>query len=186
VTDPIDRIEFEGRVLHQDGFAALCRRLLPQWRDRMDPALVAWIERGSRFSLIEYREAEFACARLFHGIQALFKRYDFLVTPTNSRAAPPTAFDAANDEAEIGGVKCGIARQGWTSYQYPFNLTGRPAISVPSGFGDDGSPTGRQIIGRWGGDNDVFRFASFLEQARPWAQRRPAPSPFCRAIMQAS
>ena len=68
----------------------------------------------------------------------------------------------------------GITRQSWTAYQYPFNLTGHPAISVPSGFASDGLPTGLQIVGRWAHDLDVLRAAALFEQARPWADKRPA------------
>ena len=177
VDDAIDWIELEGRILYQAGFSVLCRPFLPTWRERMDPVIQAWAERGSRFSVADYREAELARTRLFRQVQKLFQRYDFLVMPTNSRTALPVAFDAANEEVEVDGVKCGITRQGWTSYQYPFNLTGHPALSVPSGFGDDGLPTGIQIVGRWGQDDDVFRLAAFLEQARPWAQHRPPSAP---------
>ncbi|MFN7000249.1 MAG: amidase family protein, partial [Elioraea tepidiphila] len=130
-------------------------------------------ERGSRFSLAQFREAQFARAGLFRAIQGLLDRYDVLVTPTASRTALPADFDAANDEVEVDGVKCGITRQGWTSYQYPFNLTGHPALSLPSGFGTDGLPTGVQIVGRWGAEADILRLGALLEAARPWAQHRP-------------
>ena len=91
----------------------------------------------------------------------------------STRTALPVGFDAANDEVEVDGVKCGITRQGWTSPQYPFNLTGHPALSLPSGFGADGLPTAVQIVGRWGAEVDVLRLGALLERARPWAQHRP-------------
>ena len=81
--------------------------------------------------------------------------------------------DAANDDVMIDGHKCGITRQGWTSYQYPFNLTGHPALALPSGFGTDGLPTSVQIVGRWGHETDVLRLGALLERARPWAQHQP-------------
>ncbi len=173
VTAPIDWIEFEGRVLYQANFAVFCAKYLPEWRDRMDPVTLAFMERGGQFSLAQFREAQFARSRLFRAIQGLFDRYHVLVTPTASRTALPADFDAANDEVEVDGVKCGITRQGWTSYQYPFNLTGHPAISLPSGFGTDGLPTGVQLVGRWGAEADILRLGALLEQARPWAQHRP-------------
>lgn len=173
VAETIDWIEFEGRVLYQANFAVFCAKYLPEWRDRMDPVTLAFMERGGQFSLAQFREAQFARAGLFRAIQALLDRYDVLVTPTTSRTALPANFDAANDEVEVDGVKCGITRQGWTSYQYPFNLTGHPAISLPSGFGADGLPTGVQIVGRWGAEADILRLGALLEAARPWAQNRP-------------
>jgi len=174
VTDTIDWIEYEGRVLYQANFAVFCAPFLPEWQDRMDPVTLAFMERGAQFTLADFRNAQFARTRLFRAVQSLFDRYDMLVMPTMTRTALPVAFDAANDQVEVDGVACGITRQGWTSPQYPFNLTGHPAVSLPSGFGADGLPTAVQVVGRWGAEADVLRLGALLERARPWADRRPA------------
>jgi aspartyl-tRNA(Asn)/glutamyl-tRNA(Gln) amidotransferase subunit A len=173
VRETIDWIEPEGRVLYQANFAVLLAQHLPRWKDRMDPTTLAFMERGGEFTLAEFRQAQFARTRLFHAVQGLLARHDALLMPTMSRTALPVEFDAAHDEVEVDGVPCGITRQGWTSPQYPFNLTGHPALSVPSGFGTDGLPTGLQIVGRWGAEADVLRLGALLEQARPWAGHRP-------------
>ena len=171
--DGIDWIEHPGRVMYQANYAVALRRHLPRWRDRMDPSLLAFMERGAQFSLEQFREGQYARTRLFREIQALFERFDVLVTPTLSRTALPATFDAAHDEVEIDGELCGITRQGWSSYVYPFNLTGHPALTLPSGFADDGLPTSVQLVGRWGADLDLFRLGAILEDARPWAASRP-------------
>jgi aspartyl-tRNA(Asn)/glutamyl-tRNA(Gln) amidotransferase subunit A len=173
VTQRIDWIEYEGRVLYQANFAVFCAPYLSKWANQMDPVTLAFMERGGKFSLADFRNAQFARTALFRTIQSLFERYDFIVTPTNARTALDVGHDAANDEVVIDGVKCGITRQGWTSYQYPFNLTGHPALAVPSGFGTDGLPTSVQIVGRWRAETDVLRLGALLEQARPWTQHRP-------------
>ena len=173
VDDAIDWIEYEGRVLYQANFAVFCAPFLPEWRDRMDPVTLAFMERGAQFTLADFRNAQFARTRLFRAVQALFDRYDMLVMPTMTRTALPAAFDAANDAVMVDGVACGITRQGWTSPQYPFNLTGHPTVSLPSGFGADGLPTAVQVVGRWGAEADVLRIGALLERARPWAQYRP-------------
>ena len=173
VTETIDWIEYEGRVLYQANFAVFCAQYLPKWQNQMDPVTLAFMERGARFTLADFRNAQFARTTLFRRIQSLLERYDFLATPTNSRTALDVGHDAANDEVVVDGVTCGITRQGWTSYQYPFNLTGHPALAVPSGFGADGLPTSVQIVGKWGHETDVLRLGALLEAARPWAQHRP-------------
>jgi len=170
----IDWIEYEGRVLYQANFAVFCAQYLPKWQNQMDPVTLAFMDRGATFSLADFRNAQYARTRLFRAIQELFATYDFIVTPTNSRTALDVTHDAANDEVVVDGVKCGITRQGWTSYQYPFNLTGHPAIALPSGFGTDGLPTSVQIVGKWGAEADILRLGALLETARPWAQHRPA------------
>jgi Asp-tRNA(Asn)/Glu-tRNA(Gln) amidotransferase A subunit family amidase len=52
-----------------------------------------------------------------------------------------------------------------------------PALAVPSGLGDNGVPTGIEIVGDTFEDETVFRIALALEAARPWygeAQTRPS------------
>lgn len=173
VADPIDWIEFPGRIVYQANYAVAMARHLPQWQNQMDPSLLAFMQRGSGFSLTEFRQAQFARTSLFRAIQALFQRYDLLVTPTLTRTALPADFDAANDQVEVNGEPCGITRQGWSSYVYPFNLTGHPALTLPSGFAADGLPTAVQLVGPWGADLDLFRLGAILEEARPWAAHRP-------------
>jgi len=172
VTDTIDWIEYEGRVLYQSAIAAKMLPRFPQWRDKMDKSLVAFAEWGTGFSMTDVRNAEYARTSLFQAIQRLFQRYDFLVSPTTARTALDATFDATQPVI-INNQPCGLTRQSWTAYQYPFNLTGHPAISVPSGWAGDGLPTGLQIIGRWWADMDVLRIAALFEQVRPWADRRP-------------
>ena len=173
VSDPIDWIELEGRILYQANFTTFCAPWLPRWQNAMDPVTLAFMQRGAGFSLTEFRNAQFARTRLYRAIQDLLMRYDALVMPTITRSALPVGFDAAHDEVEIDGVKCGITRQGWNAALYPFNLSGHPALTVPSGFTADGLPSGLQIVGRWGADTDVLRLGAVLEQLRPWAQHRP-------------
>ena len=169
----VDWIELPGRVMYQAGFAVSLRDRLPEWRDRMDPTLLTYMERGDGFTLDEFRQAQFARTRLFRAIQALFERFDVLMMPTLSRTALPADFDGAHDEVMIDGEPCGITRQGWSSYVYPFNLTGHPALTIPSGFAADGLPTAVQLVGPWGSDLDMLRLGAILESVRPWTKHRP-------------
>ncbi|HEX2886283.1 amidase [Vineibacter terrae] len=173
VSEAIDWIEYEGRVLYQSAIAAKMLPRFPQWRDKMDKSLITFAEWGMGFSMTDVRNAEYARTNLFQAMQRLFKRFDFLVSPTTARTALDATFDATQ-QVIINNQPCGLTRQSWTAYQYPFNLTGHPAISVPSGWARDGLPTALQIVGRWWADADVLRVAALFEQACPWADRRPA------------
>jgi amidase len=55
-----------------------------------------------------------------------------------------------------------------------WNLTGQPAASVPAGFTDDGLPLAVQMVSRANEESVLFALAAQIEQARPWADRRPA------------
>ncbi|MGE0716249.1 MAG: amidase family protein, partial [Alphaproteobacteria bacterium] len=146
--------------------------LRERWGNRLDPTLVAFADWGMGFSLLDRIRAEAARTRLYRAVQALLGRWDFLVSPTTACTALAADFDATKP-VTIAGRECGITRQSWTAYQYPFNLTGNPALSVPSGWAADGMPVGLQIVGPWWSDLAVLRLGAILERVRPWAARRP-------------
>jgi aspartyl-tRNA(Asn)/glutamyl-tRNA(Gln) amidotransferase subunit A len=60
------------------------------------------------------------------------------------------------------------------SFTMPFNVTGFPAISICTGFGEGGLPVAMQLAGRPFTEPTLFRAAHAYEAAMPWRARRPA------------
>jgi aspartyl-tRNA(Asn)/glutamyl-tRNA(Gln) amidotransferase subunit A len=58
-------------------------------------------------------------------------------------------------------------------YTIPFNVTGNPALSVPSGFAANGMPMGFQIVGRAFDEATCFRIGAAYEAAAGWTDIRP-------------
>jgi aspartyl-tRNA(Asn)/glutamyl-tRNA(Gln) amidotransferase subunit A len=142
---------------------------LREWRDRMDPGLVACIEDGLRHSIVDYVEARGRKLAYWDTVPPLFERYHLLLTPTLSVAAFPVG--RLNPEHWPQHRWDWID---WASFSYPFNFTGQPAATVPAGFTEAGLPVGLQIVGRRFDDLTVLQASAAFEQARPWAARRPA------------
>ncbi len=62
----------------------------------------------------------------------------------------------------------------FTPYTAIVNCTGLPAISLPLYHGEDGLPTGVQLIGPPVREEVILALGTQLEQALPWIGRRPA------------
>ena len=58
-------------------------------------------------------------------------------------------------------------------FTMPFNVTGLPAISICSGFGEGGLPVSIQLAARPFQEPTLFRAAHAYETATPWRNKRP-------------
>jgi Asp-tRNA(Asn)/Glu-tRNA(Gln) amidotransferase A subunit family amidase len=99
--------------------------------------------------------------------------YAFICPTLNFHEIP--ADQNPKDDVIING-KVVDPMYGWCMC-HPFNMLGRlPVLSVPSGVGGNGLPTGVQIVARHLDDERVFRVGKALESAQPWldcTERRP-------------
>jgi aspartyl-tRNA(Asn)/glutamyl-tRNA(Gln) amidotransferase subunit A len=60
------------------------------------------------------------------------------------------------------------------NFTMPFNVTGFPAMSVCSGFGEGGLPVSMQLIAKPFDEATLFRAGHAYETATEWRKRRPA------------
>jgi amidase len=98
--------------------------------------------------------------------------FDVLLTPT-SAILPPVAgatmeAQHATPDQPIGDV---VASVSFTAFG---NVTGLPAISLPLHWTDDDLPVGVQLTGGPWDEATLIGLSAQLEQALPWAERRPA------------
>ncbi len=154
-------------------YAALMKDMLPQWRDRLDPFVVGIVERGLKRSAVDLYNTTIHRGAMYQGIVPFLEAYDVLICPTLAVPAVPVTHSETDPGFKIAGRSVD-PYCGWFLTS-PFNLLGQlPVISVPSGIGSNGVPTGLQIVGRSYDDASVFRFAAAFEQAAPWRSKRPA------------
>lgn len=62
---------------------------------------------------------------------------------------------------------------GWSGYTPWVNLTGQPAVSLPSHLDVDGLPHAVQLVSRPRGDLDLLAIAAQLEGAGLWDDVHP-------------
>lgn len=146
--------------------------VLPQWRDRISPTLLAQMDRGKDTTAEDVGRALLARTQFFRKVQGWFERFDVILTPTLTRTAIPIE-ERLFEPIEIEGRKVDTVRRAWYPYTHPFNLTGHPALTLPCGFHSDGLPMAIQLVGRRAEDARLLGLAAHYEAAVPWTQRRP-------------
>jgi len=140
--------------------------------DNLEAVTLASYEDGKRYSAIDLLNAMTHCNLVSRQVGPFFEKVDVLVTPTIARQPAPLG--------ELNQNREGMTAMEWTRQVFSyvpftplFNVTGQPAISLPLHWSADGIPVGVQIAGRFGDEATLLRLAAQLEQARPWAAKRP-------------
>ena len=142
---------------------------LAEYRDKMDPNVVALIEAGLKMGAVEFKRIEFVRTEMWRKLSPILQRCHALLCPTMAHAAPKvggkdTEYDWVDEKGRFHGLDI-------TSV---FNFVSQcPALSVPAGMTPQGLPIGLQIVGRRYEDLAALTIGKALEMARPWAQRRP-------------
>ena len=105
-------------------------------------------------------------------IVSWWQGYDVLVTPT--LALPPQPLGWLDPEEGEPAMKMLHTAGYFTPFTPPINATGQPAMSVPLHQSAEGLPIGVHFVGPPAGEEMLLSLAGQLEQAAPWADRRPA------------
>ncbi|HVM40198.1 MAG TPA: amidase [Acidimicrobiia bacterium] len=139
--------------------------------DDVEAGTWAVAQMGAATSAVDYYRA----ARWMNGwtrrVAEWWNDFDVLVTPTISEPPPPLGeFTDTPDFPGRGLVKSSAI----VPFTVPFNITGQPAVSLPLSWNEAGLPVGVQFVAAYGREDVLIRLASQLEEARPWADRRPA------------
>jgi Asp-tRNA(Asn)/Glu-tRNA(Gln) amidotransferase A subunit family amidase len=149
-------------------FAYELQPFLKEWKDKIDPNLLKWIEAGLSYPASSLPNAMKIREQFYREFYKVFQNFDILITPTTA----VTAFNlgiAAPSKIEGKGV----SPTGWQPFTFPFNFTGQPAASIPCGFDRDGLPIGMQIVGKLHDDLKVLQVSKAFENLAPWQDKKP-------------
>jgi amidase len=142
----------------------------PITADDVEPLTWTFAELGRAMSGTEYMAA-------LDDLHAVGRRlanwwasgFDLFLCPTLGQPMPALGVLAPDaDLAAAFPIMTELAQ-----FTPPWNLTGQPAISVPMHWTPEGFPVGVQLVAAYGREDVLIRIASQLEQAQPWADRRP-------------
>jgi amidase len=149
---------FAGKQPHQDDFEILT------W---------ALYETGKMITAVQYQTAVAGMQMLARQVAAFHQTYDIWLTPTLGQPPVELGWIQSTPDEPMLGFERSAEFVPYTPIQ---NATGQPAMSVPLHWNEAGLPIGVHFVGRYGDEATLFRLAGQLEEARPWAHKRPPVS----------
>ena len=137
-----------------------------------DVERVTWVlaQAGRAVSSVAYSRAIATMHQVGLAMAKFQEKYDVILSPT--LAKPPVPLGVLSlSPANIAQYTKDVTEFG--PYTAIYNVTGQPSMSVPLHWSGEGLPVGVMFSGRFGDDATLFRLASQLEKAKPWAGLRP-------------
>jgi aspartyl-tRNA(Asn)/glutamyl-tRNA(Gln) amidotransferase subunit A len=163
LSDPLVQV---WPIISQTGVAWLLASK-PDWKDKVSPGIAEMAAAGDRLTAKDYLNALDTITAMQRTFDALFERYDFLVTPTTAAMPWPAK---QSYPTEIDGKPVGS--RGHAVFTPFANALGLPAISLPCRIEDDAPPVGVQIVAAQHRDRALLSFAREIE-SRLFVHRWP-------------
>ena len=136
---------------------------------RLEPLNAEFAARAEATSSADYVRAYVQLQRYGRRVAAFCADYDIVLTPT--LALPPVTAGWVR-EPEDPWEQYARAIE-FTPFTPAVNVAGLPAASVPLTWTPEGLPIGVQLIASSGAEGLLLRLSAQVEQARPWAEKRP-------------
>ncbi|MGE0819426.1 MAG: amidase [Candidatus Nanopelagicales bacterium] len=153
---------------------ALLTPVAPDDEERLQP-LTRWLrDRGRQVTGIQLAGSVSTMRLLTRMVVNATAAYDAVLTPTLAQLPSPVGPGGLRDDDDPAADF--EAQKRFTPFTAPYNITGQPAVSVPIAWPEvDGVvlPVGVQLVGRPYDEATLLALAAQLEQAAPWAHRRP-------------
>jgi amidase len=136
--------------------------------ERLEPRTRSMARAGRHISDRRIARVRASEATLTTQVNAIFDHADVVLTP--GTATGPPRVGAFKKRGAFITVN---ATMGRSPFQAIFNATGQPAAVVPWGLDPTGLPTSIQLVGRHSDEATLLALSAQIEQAHPWADRRP-------------
>ena len=128
------------------------------------------VERAREADSSAYAKAMVVVHQVGRTLAGFMENYDILLQPTVSQ--PPLPLGVVNlDREDLEAMFRDLI--GFVPFTGLYNISGQPSMNVPLVWNAAGLPIGTMFTARFGDEPILFRLAAQLEQARPWADKRP-------------
>ncbi|MFW9971865.1 MAG: amidase [Candidatus Odinarchaeota archaeon] len=164
--------ELAMKTLVSIGYAFDLQREYNTRINDLSPDLIATIRLGLDNNPITIGKANEQRKQVCEVLYQYFKNFDILITPTTPCPAfKPEYLDSGTIYPIVNNKALSIIS--WVSFTYPFNMSGLPAASIPSGWNNSGLPIGMQIVGKRFDEKTVLQVSKAFEEIAPWQRKRP-------------
>jgi amidase len=137
----------------------------------LEPLTAQMVEMAGSISGADYLVSLEYLRGLTRRVVSMWGEIDVLLTPT--LAKPPLEIGALRPKEGEPPIQMLNNAAEWVPFTPVWNVTGQPAISLPLHQSDAGLPVGVQLVGPPAAEELLISLAAQLEEARPWAGRRP-------------
>ncbi|HEY6400015.1 MAG TPA: amidase [Blastocatellia bacterium] len=137
-----------------------------------DVESVTWMmaQRGRDISSVDYSRAIATIHQIGFSMAKFQQTYDVILNPALGKVPVPLGVLSLSPE-DIRTFTKEITE--FSPFTSVYNVTGQPSMSAPLHWAPDGLPVGVMFSARFGDEATLFRLASQLEKAKPWAGQRP-------------
>jgi aspartyl-tRNA(Asn)/glutamyl-tRNA(Gln) amidotransferase subunit A len=152
-------------VIQAEGACAL-RTLIEsgQMRELRTASMHAAGCAASATPAVDYLQAMRVRTKMRRVLHELYAKYDALVAPSRTTVANPVDRNFSESYRNVRGGPPIIPAG---------NIAGQPALSIPTGVGENGLPTGIQLTGKAWSEARLISIARAYQDATDWHKRRP-------------
>jgi len=138
--------------------------------DDLEPFTRALWQVGQQVPAASYLLAIEGLQRVGRSVATWHQEHDLWLCPSQGEPVRPLGSFAGTPDNPLAGLFSSAwpAPPGNVS-----NVIGAPAMTVPTGWSSEATPLGAHFLAPFGREDLLFRLASQLEQARPWADTLP-------------
>ena len=158
ITDWFPLCGVETAVAHESTY--------PSRKSDYGPGLAGLIDLGLAQSGVDYQKIVLRRKAFTGRVARLFEDIDLLLIPTTGVASPTLAqMSRLTEDPELISA---LLR-----FTCPFDMTGSPTITLPSGFTAAGTPIACQFVARHFEEDLLARAGWAFQQATDWHKRHP-------------
>ena len=141
---------------------------VPEEQRHLLRPLSRWLrERGAQTSGPEFASALLRMNQMGAKAIGALAPYDAVLTPTLAQL-PAMVGGIRNDDDPAADFE---AQKAYTPYTSLWNVTGMPAVSLPTGWSTGGLPIGTMLAGRPGSEHVLCALAAQIEETHSTAER---------------